>query len=70
MLPTLSVRLRPEFGKGFSARNLVCMVQFATAFTDPQVIAALSRHLIDVAQAEQEGNPLPHPACTRCLASR
>jgi predicted nuclease of restriction endonuclease-like (RecB) superfamily len=44
-LPTLSAKLRPEFGEGFSARNLARMVQFAEAFTDPQIVAALARHL-------------------------
>jgi predicted nuclease of restriction endonuclease-like (RecB) superfamily len=45
ILPTLSEKLRPEFGEGFSARNLARMVQFAEAFTDPQIVAALARHL-------------------------
>ncbi|NMG15759.1 PDDEXK nuclease domain-containing protein [Aromatoleum bremense] len=45
ILPTLSAKLVPEYGKGFSARNLARMVQFAEAFPDEQIVATLSREL-------------------------
>ena len=45
ILPTLSAKLVPEYGKGFSARNLARMVQFAEAFPDEQTVATLSREL-------------------------
>ena len=45
ILPTLSAKLVPEYGKGFSARNLSRMIQFAEAFPDEPVVAALSQHL-------------------------
>lgn len=45
ILPTLSAKLVPDYGKGFSARNLARMVQFAEAFPEQQVVAALSREL-------------------------
>ncbi len=45
ILPTLSAKLVPEYGKGFSARNLARMVQFAEAFPDEQMVATLSREL-------------------------
>lgn len=45
ILPTLSAKLEPEYGKGFSARNLARMVKFAEAFADEQIVATLSRAL-------------------------
>lgn len=45
ILPTLSAKLETEFGKGFSARNLARMVQFAESFPDENVVAALSERL-------------------------
>jgi predicted nuclease of restriction endonuclease-like (RecB) superfamily len=45
ILPTLSAKLEPEYGKGFSARNLARMVKFAESFPDEQIVAALSRQL-------------------------
>lgn len=45
ILPTLSAKLVPEYGKGFSARNLSRMIQFAEAFPDEPIVATLSQHL-------------------------
>jgi predicted nuclease of restriction endonuclease-like (RecB) superfamily len=45
ILPTLSAKLVPEFGDGFSARNLRRMVQFTEAFSDSKIVATLSRQL-------------------------
>lgn len=45
ILPTLSAKLVPDYGKGFGARNLARMVQFAEAFPDERIVAALSQEL-------------------------
>ena len=45
ILPTLSAKLVPEYGKGFSARNLARMIRFAEAFPDPQIVASLAQEL-------------------------
>ena len=45
ILPTLSAKLIPEFGQGFSARNLSRMMAFAEAFPDRAVATSLSAHL-------------------------
>lgn len=45
ILPTLSAKLEPDYGKGFSARNLARMIKFAEAFPDGQVVATLSQQL-------------------------
>jgi len=45
ILPTLSAKLMPEYGKGFSARNLARMVQFVEIFADANIVATLSRQL-------------------------
>ncbi|MBP6717603.1 MAG: DUF1016 family protein [Rhodoferax sp.] len=45
ILPTLSAKLVPAYGKGFSERNLARMVSLAEAFTEPNTVAALSRTL-------------------------
>jgi predicted nuclease of restriction endonuclease-like (RecB) superfamily len=37
--------LEEEFGRGFGEKNLRRMVQFAEAFSDPQIVATLSRQL-------------------------
>jgi len=41
----LSAQLELEFGRGFGEKNLRRMVQFATSFSDPQIVATLSRQL-------------------------
>jgi predicted nuclease of restriction endonuclease-like (RecB) superfamily len=45
ILPTLSAKLVPDFGDGFSARNLSRMVRFAEVFPDREIVSALSRQL-------------------------
>jgi predicted nuclease of restriction endonuclease-like (RecB) superfamily len=45
ILPTLSAKLVPDYGQGFSARNLARMVKFAEAFPDEQIVATLSQEL-------------------------
>lgn len=45
ILPTLSAKLEPDYGKGFSARNLARMVKLAEAFPDAQIVATLSQEL-------------------------
>jgi predicted nuclease of restriction endonuclease-like (RecB) superfamily len=45
ILPTLSAKLVPEFGDGFSARNLRRMIQLSEAFPDFQIVATLSQQL-------------------------
>ncbi len=45
ILPTLSAELVPRYGRGFSARNLARMIQFAETFPDQEIVAALSRQL-------------------------
>ncbi|WP_440593355.1 PDDEXK nuclease domain-containing protein, partial [Schlesneria sp.] len=45
ILQTLSEQLIQEFGKGFSAKALWRMVQFAESFSDPEIVATLSRQL-------------------------
>ena len=45
ILPTLSAKLEPDYGKGFSARNLARMVRFAEAFPDEEIVATLSQQL-------------------------
>lgn len=45
IVPTLSAQLAPEFGDGFSKRNIFRMVQFAEAFPDPKIVSALSTQL-------------------------
>ncbi len=45
ILPTLSAKLVPSYGKGFSQRNLTRMVRFAEFFPDSQTVATMSQHL-------------------------
>ena len=45
IVPTLSAQLTPEFGDGFSKRNLFRMVQLAESFPDERIVATLSREL-------------------------
>jgi len=45
ILPTLSAKLVPEFGQGFSARNLARMISFAEVFPDERIVATLSKDL-------------------------
>ncbi|SIO39343.1 Protein of unknown function [Singulisphaera sp. GP187] len=45
ILPTLSAELAPRFGRGFSAKSLARMVQFAEVFPEEPIVATLSRQL-------------------------
>jgi predicted nuclease of restriction endonuclease-like (RecB) superfamily len=45
IMAKLGERLAEEFGRGFEAKNLRRMVQFAQAFPDPEKVASLMRQL-------------------------
>ena len=45
ILPTLSAKLRAEFGRGWSERNLAYMIRFAEAFPDKNNLHALCAKL-------------------------
>ena len=45
IVPTLSAQLLPDFGTGFSARNLFRMIRFAEVFPDVRIVATLSAQL-------------------------
>ena len=45
IVPTLSAQLAPEYGDGFSKRNLFRMIQLAERFPDGQIVATLSKQL-------------------------
>jgi predicted nuclease of restriction endonuclease-like (RecB) superfamily len=45
ILPTLSAKLVPEYGEGFSQRNLARMVRFSEVFPETKIVATLSRQL-------------------------
>jgi predicted nuclease of restriction endonuclease-like (RecB) superfamily len=45
ILPTLSAKLVPEFGQGFSSRNLARMIAFGEAFPDERILSTLSKEL-------------------------
>lgn len=45
IVPTVSAQLLPEFGNGFSARNLLRMIRMAEVFPDLDVVRTLSAQL-------------------------
>ena len=45
ILPTLSAKLVPEFGQGFSPRNLARMISFAEVMPDVEIVTTLSAKL-------------------------
>lgn len=45
IVPTLSTELVPEFGSGFSTRNLWHMIRFVEVFPDEKIVNALSTQL-------------------------
>jgi len=58
-LPTLSAKLVPECGKGFSARNLARMIKFAQFFPDPKIVSTLSAklswsHFVEILQIDSD----------------
>jgi predicted nuclease of restriction endonuclease-like (RecB) superfamily len=59
ILPTLSAKLVPEYGQGFSERNLARMIRFAEVFPDREVVASLSRqlgwsHFVEIIQLKDQ----------------
>jgi hypothetical protein len=53
ILPTLSAKLVPEFGHGFSTRNLARMISLAEVFPDSRILATLSKELSEYRRAGQ-----------------
>jgi predicted nuclease of restriction endonuclease-like (RecB) superfamily len=45
ILPTLSAKLVPEFGDGFSPRNIARMISFAEVMPEAEIVATLSKEL-------------------------
>jgi len=45
IVPTLSAQLAPEYGQGYSARNLFRMIRFAEVFPDFKIVSALMTQL-------------------------
>jgi len=45
IVPTVSALLTPDYGRGFSTRNLFKMIQFAERFPDKQIVSTLSAQL-------------------------
>jgi len=59
ILPTLSAKLVPEYGQGFSERNLARMIRFAEVFPDREVVGSLSRrlgwsHFVEIIQLKDQ----------------
>ncbi len=59
LMARLGERLAAEFGRGFEAKNLRRMVQFAQAFPDAEIVATLSRqlswsHMVDLLPLKTE----------------
>jgi len=58
ILPTLSAKLEPDYGKGFSERNLARMIKLAEAFPALEVIVLLAQdvswsHFIEILPLKQ-----------------
>ncbi len=45
ILPTLSAKLVPEYGQGYSERNLARMIKFAEVFPEHHIAITLLRQL-------------------------
>lgn len=45
ILPTLSAKLTPNYGRGFAEKSLRRMIQFATVFPEEQIVVSLMRQL-------------------------
>ncbi len=43
IVTTLSAQLAPEYGEGFSARNLFRMIKFSEYFPEERIVVTLSR---------------------------
>jgi hypothetical protein len=56
IVPTLSAKLVPQFGSGFSARNLFRMIHFAEVFNEMEIVAAgKSSEQIELLQLDKSG---------------
>jgi hypothetical protein len=58
ILPTLSAKLVPLYGEGFSERNLARMIKFVSVFPDEQIVSSLRRqvswsHFIELIAIEE-----------------
>lgn len=65
LMDRLGARLAQEFGRGFEAKNLRRMVQFAQAFSDGAIVATLSRQLSWKGKDRQRARTLPLPSWER-----
>ena len=73
LMDRLGERLAGEFGRGFEAKNLRRMVQFAQAFPDAEIVASLMRqlswtHFLQLLPLKSE--PARHFFARRCVAER
>lgn len=75
ILPTVSAELAPRYGRGFSARSLWRMVQFAEAFPDEQVVATLLKQMswgsiwITVSSPHEATSPSKNRATTTFITT-
>lgn len=73
LMDRLGERLAGEFGRGFEAKNLRRMVQFAQAFPDAEIVASLMRqlswtHFLQLLPLKTE--PARHFYARQCMAER
>lgn len=73
LMDRLGERLAGEFGRGFEAKNLRRMVQFAQAFPDAEIVASLMRqlswtHFLQLLPLKSE--PARHFYARQCVAER
>lgn len=73
LMNRLGERLAGEFGRGFEAKNLRRMVQFAQAFPEAEIVASLMRqlswtHFLQLLPLKSE--PARHFYARRCVAER
>lgn len=73
LMDRLGERLAGEFGRGFEAKNLRRMVQFAQAFPDAEIVASLMRqlswtHFLQLLPLKSE--PARHFYASQCMAER
>lgn len=73
LMDRLGERLAGEFGRGFEAKNLRRMVQFAQAFPDAEIVASLMRqlswtHFLQLLPLKSE--PARHFYARQCMAER
>jgi predicted nuclease of restriction endonuclease-like (RecB) superfamily len=73
LMDRLGERLAQEFGRGFEAKNLRRMVQFAQAFPDAEIVASLMRqlswtHFLQLLPLKSE--PARYFYARQCMAER